>query len=114
MILFNLFALLLLLITIANLKSVKKLTPDLITHNTNYDILVPMRNEQTNVEPLINNLIAQGGKIYILDDGSTDQTSEKLATFANQITILNGKELPEGWLGKNFACHQLEIGRAHV
>jgi glycosyltransferase involved in cell wall biosynthesis len=109
LILFNLLAFLLLLITIANLKSVKKLTPDLITPNTNYDILVPMRNEQENVQPLITNLVNQGGKIYILNDGSTDQTSEKLASFANQVTILNGKELPDGWLGKNFACHQLAV-----
>ncbi|RYD87100.1 MAG: glycosyltransferase, partial [Sphingobacteriales bacterium] len=41
---------------------------------------------------------------------STDRTYEVCRTFANTHThfrVIKGAELPAGWLGKNYACHQL-------
>ena len=72
-----------------------------------------MRNEEFNVEPLIKSLLNQGGSIYVLDDNSTDKTLDTLNTFDNQIKIIEGKELPAGWLGKNFACHQLAVASSN-
>jgi glycosyltransferase involved in cell wall biosynthesis len=75
-------------------------------------ILVPLRNEAENVEGVIHSLIAQQGvenfEILALDDSSSDQTLTLLQDIsAPNLTVLNGENLPTGWLGKNFACHQL-------
>jgi chlorobactene glucosyltransferase len=79
-------------------------------------VLVPARNEELNLERLLPSLIAQDYanlEIILLDDHSTDRTPEILASFTardSRIRVLEGAELPAGWLGKNWACHQL----AHV
>jgi len=75
-------------------------------------VLVPLRNEAENVEGVIHSLIAQEGlenfEILALDDFSNDQTLTLLQDIsAPNLTVLNGQTLPTGWLGKNFACHQL-------
>ncbi len=77
--------------------------------NNAVDILVPMRNEELNAEgclkSLINSELLSQQKIYVLDDGSTDQTANLISEF--KVNKLIGTELPEGWLGKNWACHNL-------
>ncbi len=76
-------------------------------------LLVPARNEESNLEPLMLSLIAQDHanlEIIALDDHSTDRTLEILSTLEtrdSRIRVLEGEELPVGWLGKNWACHQL-------
>jgi glycosyltransferase involved in cell wall biosynthesis len=47
--------------------------------------------------------------VIILDDNSTDNTFNICsANFAvhPKFKVIKGKPLP-GWLGKNYACHQL-------
>lgn len=77
--------------------------------NESVDILVPMRNEELNVEgslkSLLNSELLTQPKIYVLDDGSTDQTANLISEF--KVAKLIGTEPPEGWLGKNWACHNL-------
>lgn len=77
-------------------------------------ILIPMRNEEANVAPLIKALAASRNlltfEIKVLNDHSEDLTFEHLQDFAQQITILEGRPLPAGWMGKPFACHQLAEG----
>lgn len=72
-------------------------------------ILVPMRNEERNVEGLVASIQASGGLAHydflVLDDSSTDQTSKLLREHA--IRTIAGAPLPQGWLGKPWACHQL-------
>jgi glycosyltransferase involved in cell wall biosynthesis len=49
-------------------------------------------------------------EILVLDDGSTDATAAICTSFAakdNRFRLLTGQPLAEGWLGKNYACHQL-------
>jgi glycosyltransferase involved in cell wall biosynthesis len=73
-------------------------------------ILIPMRNEEINVAGCLESVIAQKGlsnfEIIVLNDQSTDATQSKLTTYP-QVKVLNGAELPAGWLGKLWACHQL-------
>lgn len=77
-------------------------------------ILVPMRNEEHNVEVLVRSLKNSSyGKteFIILNDQSTDRTQDELErTIAgdSRFTILQGIELPDGWVGKVHACHQLQ------
>lgn len=77
-------------------------------------VLVPMRNEELNVEVLVKSLKNSSyghTEFIILNDQSTDGTQEELErTIAgdSRFTILQGTQLPEGWVGKVHACHQLQ------
>jgi len=73
-------------------------------------ILIPMRDEVENVDGVISaarisNLLREF-EIIALDDQSVDGTMDRLKQYPEVQTILGGS-LPAGWLGKNFACHQL-------
>jgi chlorobactene glucosyltransferase len=52
-------------------------------------------------------------EIILLDDRSTDRTAEIARDLGfreepgSRLRLLHGAELPEGWVGKNWACHQL-------
>ena len=74
-------------------------------------VLIPARNEEKNIVKCIEGIINQdyqNTEIIILDDNSTDNTYNLAASFSSpKIKTLKGKELPQNWLGKNWACHQL-------
>lgn len=74
-------------------------------------LLVPARNEAENLKGTLPGLLAQAAdEILILDDGSEDGTHEVLQGLAGhdpRVRILCGAPLPPGWIGKNWACHQL-------
>lgn len=76
-------------------------------------ILIPVRNEQGNIITLlqsIHNQRYQNYEVIILDDSSTDDTFAICSAFAaehSRFRVLKGESLPRGWLGKNYACHQL-------
>lgn len=77
-------------------------------------VLVPMRNEERNVETLVNALKASlypNLEFIILNDQSTDRTAKLLEQHTagdSRFTIVEGKELPKGWVGKVHACYQLQ------
>lgn len=76
-------------------------------------VLVPARNEAHNIEACVSSLLAQDYpdfEVLVLDDHSTDETPnvlEKLSRNGSRLRVLDGAPLPEGWLGKHWACHQL-------
>jgi glycosyltransferase involved in cell wall biosynthesis len=74
-------------------------------------ILVPARDEEATLPHTLPALLAQGaGEVVVLDDASSDGTAavvEALAAGAPRLRLLRGAPLPEGWSGKNWACHQL-------
>lgn len=76
-------------------------------------ILVPARDEECNIESCISSLLAQDYpdfEVLVLDDHSSDNTGVILARLAAEDTrlgFIKGAALPEGWLGKHWACHQL-------
>ena len=72
-------------------------------------ILVPMRNEEKNAEKCIKSLLSleySKYEIIVLNDDSEDNTGEILKKFSNnnKIKIIENHSLPEGWIGKNYAC----------
>lgn len=77
-------------------------------------ILVPMRNEEANVTSLIASLKAVAYpniEFILLNDQSTDQTGALVKEAIgndDEFTVLEGRSLPEGWVGKVYACHQLQ------
>jgi chlorobactene glucosyltransferase len=76
-------------------------------------ILIPARNEESNLRPCLERALQQGGvvgEILIYDDHSTDRTPELIAEFARldvRVRAVRPVPLEAGWVGKNFACAQL-------
>jgi chlorobactene glucosyltransferase len=83
------------------------------TTNEKISILIPARNEEDNLPHTLDSLIKIEdfiAEIFILDDHSTDKTAEIIEKYAQKypvIKLIKGTALPESWLGKNWACHQL-------
>lgn len=77
-------------------------------------VLVPMRNEERNVKTIIASMKALSYphvELIVLNDQSTDRTQELLEQEIaedSRFHIIQGKELPDGWVGKVHACHQLQ------
>jgi chlorobactene glucosyltransferase len=77
-------------------------------------ICIPARNEADSIERCIRSAIDQqypNHHVYVLNDGSTDDTTEILEqlsnSFPNKLTVIPGKSKPKDWIGKTWACHQL-------
>ncbi|WP_435171314.1 glycosyltransferase [Paenibacillus glycanilyticus] len=76
-------------------------------------ILIPARNEADNIAVCVKSALSEQShliEVIVLDDGSTDGTAEKALLAAAgdaRFTLLSGAKLPDDWMGKSFACHQL-------
>lgn len=74
-------------------------------------VLIPVRNEEENIEQCVKSVLEQSYDNYeliVLNDNSTDKTDEILSRISNpKFQYKKGKEKPENWIGKNYACHQL-------
>ncbi|OAB47654.1 hypothetical protein PBAT_05445 [Paenibacillus antarcticus] len=78
-------------------------------------ILIPARNESHNIEGCLSSILRcdtfnMDVEVLILDDHSTDDTETKIRAMSEldgRVKLIKGKELPAGWMGKSFACHQL-------
>lgn len=102
------------LVTLTNLRSLRRLTaanapaePPLVS------VLVPARDEERNIGRCVDALLAQeytNLEVLVLDDHSTDRTGEIVRQVGSgdpRLRLLRGQQLPPGWLGKHWACHQL-------
>lgn len=82
-------------------------------HPPSVSVLVPARNEAANILPMLETILKQdypNFQIFVLDDNSEDETGTLLAQLAARepgICFLQGQPLPEGWMGKQWACQQL-------
>ncbi len=76
-------------------------------------VLIPARNEEENIGNLLDTLLIQKYspfEIIVYNDSSTDTTGDILQRYGEASKLvrhINGGDLPEGWLGKNHACHRL-------
>jgi chlorobactene glucosyltransferase len=76
-------------------------------------VLIPARNEASNIANCVKSLQKQtysNLEILVLDDESQDETAlivSNLASKDNRVKLYKGKALPDGWVGKSWACYQL-------
>lgn len=84
-----------------------------LTETPRVSLLIPARNEAAVIEKSLKAAVSQDYENYeiiVLDDQSEDQTGAIARSFESKgtgVTVLQGEDLPEGWIGKNWACHQL-------
>ena len=70
--------------------------------------IVPARNEEATIAGAVESLAAQAeiGEIFVINDQSTDGTGaalQKLSARIARLRVLETKEIPSGWVGKNYA-----------
>jgi len=76
-------------------------------------VLIPVRNEEKSIGKLLGTLTAlpyNNAEILVYDDGSTDGSAQVIDGYAridNRVRYISGSDLPDGWTGKNRACHNL-------
>lgn len=97
--------------TVVNARLLRRL-PVEATTNEKVAVLLPLRDEADRVRPCLTALLAQRGvrdlEIWVLDDNSTDGTAAVVRDIAgDKVHLLTGSPLPDGWLGKPYACQQL-------
>lgn len=76
-------------------------------------VLIPARNEAALIGNVVQALLAQeypAFEVIVLDDHSDDSTADHARQAGSRdprLCVQRGAPLPAGWLGKNWACHQL-------
>jgi len=74
-------------------------------------VVIAARDEEARIEQTVRHLLAQRGvelDLLVVDDRSTDRTSEILQRLAKEdlrVQVKRVDVLPDGWLGKCHACH---------
>ncbi len=104
----------LLILCIVNIFTLRTLrATDNVSDSGKVSVLIPARNEELNIGRCLTSVLKQNYQdieILVLDDGSTDKTPAILKSYSDKrIRIIRGEKLEKGWVGKNFACHQLQI-----
>ena len=76
-------------------------------------VIIPARNERSNIANCIASLTRTDYpdfEIIVVDDRSEDDTAAIARSVAvgqaRRILVMDGAELPDGWLGKPWACWQ--------
>jgi glycosyltransferase involved in cell wall biosynthesis len=107
------FSVVQLIVALTNLLFIQKPKSRVCNFNDLVSILIPARNEEKNIANLLHDLQNQDYQnieIIVFNDQSTDKTAQIVSEFSvsdKRITLISSTELPEGWLGKNYACHSL-------
>jgi hypothetical protein len=76
-------------------------------------VLIPARNEETNIMAAIDSVLTAAGpnvRVLVGDDHSTDKTAELVRGFATRdprVSLIAIPPLPSGWNGKQHACFVL-------
>jgi len=75
-------------------------------------VVIPARNEARDIGPAVASHLAQAYRnieVILVDDQSTDDTvgAARAAAIGDpRLQVVRGAPLPDGWVGKSWACHQ--------
>jgi len=81
------------------------------THPSNrslVSIILPVRDQAKTVGECVASLVGLDypeKEIIVVDGNSTDGTLDILRSFDGKINLVEEEPLPQGWVGKNWACH---------
>src|SRR2546428_141781 len=81
------------------------------THTSNrslVSIILPVRDQARTVDECVASLVGLDypeKEIIVVDGNSTDGTLDILRSFDGKISLVEEEPLPDGWVGKNWACH---------
>lgn len=74
-------------------------------HPSLVSIIIPARNEERRIVPLLESLSRQEGvpfETIVIDDDSEDRTSEVACAY--NARVIRNQDLEDGWIGKSAAC----------
>lgn len=82
-------------------------------HDDQVTILIPARNEESRITPLLASIQANNfkGELIVIDDESTDRTAEIARSYGAKV--ISSKPLPKGWRGKSWALYQGKEAATH-
>ena len=76
-------------------------------------VIVPARNEERSIRSCVESICASDYpdfEVFVVDDRSDDATLEMARAVppnhARRIVVVEGQDLPDGWMGKPWACAQ--------
>jgi chlorobactene glucosyltransferase len=75
-------------------------------------VIIPARNEEATIRTVLESVLASRYsplEIIVVDDCSTDGTARLVEAVAGadpRVRLVAGADLPSGWYGKPWACHQ--------
>jgi len=73
-------------------------------------VVIPARNEAAHIGAAMRSLSGQHYtgpvSIFVVDDNSSDGTSEAARAASSNVIVVTGEPLPAGWTGKMWALHQ--------
>jgi chlorobactene glucosyltransferase len=97
--------------TLVNLRLTPRINPNQSPRDSPLvSIVVPARNEAHVIERSVRAFLAQdypNFELIVVNDRSTDATGEILRGIDDpRLTVIDGVETPEGWLGKTWALEQ--------
>lgn len=78
-------------------------------------VLIPARNEEAGIAECLESVLASKWsplEVIVMDDSSTDRTLEICQGIAKRdarLQVLEGRELPMGWNGKQRACWKMAL-----
>ena len=74
-------------------------------------VVLPARNEAHNIEACLVSILATAYpniEVIVVDDHSHDGTGDiarRIAATDARVQVINNPDLPDGWFGKQWACH---------
>ncbi|GAB3148943.1 glycosyltransferase family 2 protein [Microbispora hainanensis] len=83
--------------------------------NPGISVVIPARDEERRLGPCLRAVLADPAvtEVIVVDDESSDGTARLAAAY--RATVVRGRPLPEGWVGKQWALHQgLEEARGEI
>ena len=96
-------------LVLANLRHYR--TPAASSGRPKLSVLIPARNEETNIGDAVAAVLASKDvdlELIVMDDGSTDATRAILTAITDpRLRVEDGAGLPPGWSGKQHACAAL-------